>query len=158
VSSNLTLSTKQDASKATHIKMSIKLDEIKYTALFVDSPKKLLQKFPAKHPKVFAHHSTNWYKPASIEGLEIGKKNLLKIIGQAYDQKGFAVLVENNRSKNIFPHITISCAEGVTPVYSNELLEKASKDGSLEMFKESFIIEVTEGYCDFNDKIVLSEN
>lgn len=138
--------------------MPLKPEEIEYTALFVDSPEKLLQMFPAKHPKVFAHHSTNWYKPSSIEGLEIGKKNILKIIGQAYDQKGFAVLVENVKSKNKFPHITISCAEDIAPVYSNELLEKASRDGSLEMFKDPFFIEVTEGYSDFGDKIVLSKN
>lgn len=135
---------------------NLKPEEIEYTALFVDNPEKLLEMFPAKHSKVFAHHSTNWYKPTSLEGLEIGKKSLLKIIGQAYDQKGFAVLVENPKSKNKFPHITISCAEGIPPVYSNELLEKASKDGSLEMFKEPFFIEVTEGYGDFNDNVIIS--
>ena len=140
------------------MKMSIKPEEIEYTALFVDSPEKLLQMFPAKHPKVFAHHSTNWYKPSSVEGLEIGRKSLLKIIGQAYDQKGFVVLVENAKSKNKFPHITISCSDDTAPVYSNELLEKASKDGSLEMLKEPFLIEVTEGYGDFDDKIILLEN
>lgn len=136
----------------------IKPEEIEYTALFVDSPEKLLQIFPAKHSKVFAHHSTNWYKPSSVEGLELGKKSLLKIIGQAHDQKGFAVLVENAKSKNKFPHITISCDEDVAPVYSNELLEKASNDGSLEIFKEPLFIEVTEGYVDMDKNIVLSEN
>lgn len=82
----------------------------------------------------------------------------MKIIGQAYDQKGFAVLVENAKSKNKFPRITISCAEGVAPVYSNELLEKASKEGSLEMFKEPLFIEVTEGYVDMSKNLVLSKN
>lgn len=151
---------KWGTSKVTpiHMKMPLKPKEIEYTALFVNSPEKLLEMFPARHPKVFAHHSTNWYKPSSLEGLEIGKKSNLKIIGQAHDQKGFAVLVENAKSKNKFPHITISCTEGVAPVYSNELLEKAFKDGSLELFKEPFFIEVTEGYGDFDDRIILSEN
>lgn len=54
------------------MKSPIKPEEIEYTALFVDNPEKLLKMFPAKHAKVFAHHSTNWYKPTSIEGLEIG--------------------------------------------------------------------------------------
>jgi hypothetical protein len=138
------------------MKTSIKPEGIAYTALFVDNPEKLLQMFPTKHPNVSAHHSTNWYKPTSIVGLEVGKKNLLKIIGQAYDEKCFAVLVENAKSKNKFPHITISCAEGIAPVYANELLEKASKDSSLEIFKDPFFIEVTEGYADFDDNIVLS--
>ncbi len=140
------------------MKSPIKPEGIEYTALFVDSPEKLLQMFPARHSKVFAHHSTNWYKPASLEGLEIGKKSLLKIIGQAYDQKGFAVLVENAQSKNKFPHITISCTEGTPPVYSNELLEKASKNGSLEMFEKTLFIEVTEGYVDIKKNLVISEN
>lgn len=138
------------------MKTPIKAEEIEYTALFVDSAEKLLRMFPAKHPKVFAHHSTNWYKPSSVEGLEIGKKSLLKIIGQAYDQKGFALLVENTKSKNKFPHITISCAENITPFYSNELLEKASRNRSLEMFGKPFFIDVTEGYSDFNNNIVLT--
>ena len=141
-----------------HMKSPINPEEIEYTALFVDSPEELLQMFPAKHPKVFAHHSTNWYKPSSIEDLEVAKKSLLKIIGQAYDQKGFAVLVENAKSKNKFPHITISCAEGVAAVYSNELLEKALGNGTLEMFKEPLFVEVTEGYVDMNKNLVLSEN
>ena len=160
VSSNLTSSAKWGTPKVTriHMKTPLKPEEIEYTALFVDSPEKLLEMFPAKHPKVFAHHSTNWYKPSSLEGLEIGKKSSLKIIGQAYDQKGFEVLVENAKSKNKFPHITISCAEGIAPVYSNELLEKASENGSLEMFKEPFFIEVIEGYVDTDKNLVLSEN
>lgn len=140
------------------MKTPLKPEEIEFTVLVVDNPEKLLKMFPAKHSKVFAHHSTNWYKPTSLEGLEVGKKSLLKIIGQAYDEKGFAVLVENLKSKNKFPHITISCAESVPPVYSNELLENASKDGSLEMFKEPSFIEVTEGYRNFNHEIILSEN
>jgi hypothetical protein len=140
------------------MKIPLKPKEIEYTALFVDNPEKLLQMFPAKHTKIFAHHSTNWYKPTSVEGLEIGKKIILKIIGQAYDQKGFAVLVENVKSKNKFPHITISCSEGIPPVYSNELLENAYKNNYLEMFKDPLFIKVTEGYNDLNNKIILSEN
>lgn len=141
-----------------HMKTTLKPEEIEYTALFINSPEKLLKMFPAKHAKVFAHHSTNWYKPSSLEGLEVGKKSTLKIIGQASDEKGFAVLVENAKSKNKFPHITISCAEDVAPVYSNELLEKVSKEGSLEMFEDPLFIEVTEGYVDMSKNLVLSEN
>jgi len=138
------------------MKNPIKPEEIEYTALFVDSSAKLLKMFPAKYAKVFAHHSTNWYKLTSLEGLEIGKQSTLKIIGQAHDQKGFAVLVENTKSKNKFPHITISCSEDTAAVYSNELFEKAQKDGLLEMFEEPLFIEVTEGYVDMNKNLVVS--
>jgi hypothetical protein len=121
------------------MKKILKPEDIEYTALFIDNPEKLLQMFPAKHSKVFAHHSTNWYKPTSIDGLETGKKGLLKIIGQTHDDKAFALLVENVKSKNKYPHITISCAENIEPVYSNELLDNASKDGSIEMLKKTAI-------------------
>src|SRR4051812_663448 len=45
--------------KTTFIyKMSLTTQQIEYTALFVDNPEKLLSMFPARHPKVYAHHST----------------------------------------------------------------------------------------------------
>lgn len=62
-------------SNSRYMKENLKPEEILYTALFVDSPERLLEIFPAKHTKIFAHHSTNWYKPASLEGLEVGKKS-----------------------------------------------------------------------------------
>jgi hypothetical protein len=90
--------------------------------------------------------------------LKIGKKSKLKIVGRAYDHKGDALFVKNPKSKNKYPHITISCAKKVLPVYSNELLEKASKEGSLKLFKKPYFIKVTEGYGDFAGNIILSKN
>lgn len=138
--------------------MSIEIKNIKYTAQFVDDADKLLKLFKPKHEDVYAYHSTNWYKPENSDDLEIGKKSKLKIIGRAHDLKGDALLVENPKSKNKHPHITISCAKNVPPFYSNELLERASQDGSWEIFTEPVFIEVTEGYSDYDNKIVLSEN
>ncbi len=129
-------------------------EQILYTAFFVDNPEKLLAMFPPKHPDIYAHHSTNWYKPTDTKNLEIGGKMTLKIIGEAFDDKGHALLVENPKSKNKYPHITISCAKGVPAVYSNELLEKASANGSLTVFKKPFFIEATEGYADLDEKVV----
>lgn len=136
--------------------MEVEYKDIEYTALFVDSPEKLLKMFLPKHKKIYGHHSTNWYRPTDLNDLEIGKKVVLKIVGRASDKRGDALLVENSKSKNKYPHITISCAENVPPVYSNELLEKASEDGSLELFKELFFIEVTEGYSDNKGNVILS--
>jgi hypothetical protein len=141
-----------------HMNIPLKPEAIEYTALFVDNREDLLRMFPARHSSVFAHHSTIWYRPSSVEGLEIGRKLILKIIGHAADEKGFAVLVENGKSKNKYPYITISCAKDIPPVYSNELLEKAVKDGSIEIFKKPLFINVTEGYSDIHDNVVLSEN
>lgn len=130
--------------------------DVEYTALFVDSPEKLLKMFLPKHKKIYGHHSTIWYKPTDFNDLEIGKKVVLKIIGRAFNNRGDVVLVENFKSKNKYPHITISCDENVPPVYSNELLEEASEDGSLELFKEPFFVEVTEGYSDNKGNVFLS--
>ncbi|MES2622788.1 MAG: hypothetical protein V4576_00075 [Patescibacteria group bacterium] len=80
--------------------------DIRYTALFVDNPTKLLNMFPPKHSKVFAHHSTNKYKPVDTSDLEVGKKSLLKIIGRVHNEKGDAILVENPKSEKLHPHIT----------------------------------------------------
>ena len=119
--------------------------EIWYTALFVVDPTELIQKFIPKHNKVLAHHSTIDFKPGSLEDIVPGRKVNIKIIGRAHDKKGDALLVENKKSKNVFPHITLSCAEGVRPVYSNELLERADEEGSTEYF-EPFFVEAIEGY------------
>lgn len=119
-----------------------------YSALFVTNVEELLSLLPPKHSKIFAHHSTIEFKPKSLDGIEIGKTSTLKILGRATDEKGDAILVENPKSKNKFPHITLSCAEGVSPVYSNELLEKASQNGTLELFPNPIEIQTVEGYSD----------
>jgi hypothetical protein len=125
-------------------------NQIMYTAEFVLNKEELLKKFPPKHKKVFGHHSTIAFKPQSLEGIEVGKKSLMKIIGRAFDEKGDALLVENEKSNNENPHITLSCADGISPVYSNELLKKAIEDGTVEYFENPQEIEVIEGYSDGN--------
>ncbi len=136
---------------------TVKVEDIFFTGLFVDNPAKLLELFPPKHSRAFAHHSTNRFKPKDTNNLEIGTKSLLKIIGRAFDEKGDAVLVENPKSENTYPHITISCFEGVDPFYSNELIEKAKENNSLHMFPEPLYIEVTEGYGDMEGNAILSK-
>jgi hypothetical protein len=121
---------------------------IMYTAEFIIDKQKLLEKFPPKHEKVFAHHSTIAFKPESLKGIEIGEKSSMKIIARAYDEKGDALLVENPKSENENPHITLSCAKGVSPVYSNELIKNAIISGAVEYFDNPEEIEVVEGYSD----------
>lgn len=127
--------------------------DIWYTALFVADPKELTRMFPPIHEVVFAHHSTIQFEPESLEGIHIGEKWNLEILGRAKDDKGDALLVKNPKSKNKFPHITLSCKKGVDPIYSNELLEKALLEGKLEHFNPSFFIEAWEGYGDHDNKI-----
>lgn len=125
-----------------------KLERMKgvYTALFVADTESLKSQFPPKHAKVFLHHSTIEFQPFDLNDVNVGKHARIKILGRAYDEKGDALLVENPKSKNNNPHITVSCAEGVSAVYSNELLEKAIVNGSLEILETPVEIEVVEGY------------
>lgn len=125
-----------------------------YTAEFVQDIGDLLKKFPPKHSKVFGHHSTIAFKPGNLDDIEIGKMMTLKIIGRAYDEKGDALLVENSKATSKYPHITLSCAEGVSPVYSNELFEKASASDTIEYFDEPEEIEVVEGYSNGKKDVV----
>lgn len=87
----------------------------------------LLSAFPAKHPKVLAHHMTIAFKPTEdeIAGLPLGQLIKLRVVGHAADEYGQAVAVEpvGVVSKNAAPHITIS-VDKKSPVYSNELLAK----------------------------------
>jgi len=126
-----------------------------YTALFVVEPDKLTKLFPPRHREVFAHHSTIEFEPKNLEGIEIGKRWNVKILGRASDEKGDALLVENPKSKNKYPHITLSCKGGTNPFYSNELLENADKSGTIEYFKAPYFVETIEGYGTRDGKIIL---
>ncbi len=125
-----------------------------YTAQFVKDRKSLLEKFPPKHKNVYAHHSTIAFKPDNLDEIEIGKKSVIKILARAYDEKGDALLVDNPKSKNKYPHITLSCAQGVTPSYSNELLEKAIKNNTIHYFETPEEVETIEGYFDGENDVL----
>ncbi len=119
-----------------------------YTAEFVEDTEDLLNKFPPKHKKVYGHHSTIAFRPNDLNGIEIGNKSIMKVIGRVYDEKADAILVENPKSNKKYPHITISCAEGINPLYSDEMIEKAILANSIEYFESPIEISVTEGYFD----------
>lgn len=119
-----------------------------YTALFVKDTMKLIEKFTPRHEHVYGHHSTIEFMPDTIEDLEVGKESQLKIIGRASDEKCDVLLVDNPKSKNTHPHITLSCIEGVRAVYANELLASAIEHNTIEVFDEPVLIDVVEGYND----------
>lgn len=55
---------------------------------------------------------------------DIGKPVELKVVGYKRDDKGEAVVVQGvPRADGKVPHITLSVAPGVKPVYSNELVK-----------------------------------
>lgn len=94
----------------------------------------LLRAFPAIHRgKVTAEHVTVAFEPKAheMEAFKLGASVIVRVVGYAEDDRGqaVAVVVEDAETKlpvtirNPIPHITISCAEGTKPVYSNKLLE-----------------------------------
>ncbi len=118
---------------------------IKYTALFVKDIEDLLKRFPPKHQKIFGHHSTIEFEPENLNGIETGKEYSIKIIGRAHDEFGDDLLVENLKSKNKYPHITLSRAENAPPLYSKILFEKAIASNNIKYFNNEKV-EVVEGY------------
>ncbi len=129
-------------------------EKIKFTGLFVKNIEDLLKRFPPKHEKIFGHHSTIEFEPSSLDGVEIGKEHSIKIIGRAYDEFGDDLLVENTKSKNKYPHITISRKEGAPPLYSKTLFEKAISSNTIEYFEDKEV-KVVEGYS--NGEVCITE-
>lgn len=105
-------------------------------AILSDSEhQKLLSAFPAKHPKVYAHHMTIAFKP-SKEVCErylslIGNDLELPIVTEFNDDKAQAVLIDTIYSENEFPHITISTNNDTNPSYSNSLISDSIASLSL---------------------------
>lgn len=104
--------------------------KIIYVGAFLDDSEKakLLARFAPVHPRVFAHHMTMVFKPAPDHPVfaRLGEWVDVEVFATAEDAKGQAVCVRGVESDNPNPHITISCAEGTAPVYSNDLLRAGS--------------------------------
>lgn len=120
-----------------------------YTALFVKDVEGLLKRFPPKHGNVFGDHSTIEFNPDNLNGIELGQETKIKIIGRAYDEYGDDLLVENPKSKNKYPHITISRKDGAPRLYSQILFSKTDTENNMEYFDSEYV-EVTEGYSQDN--------
>jgi hypothetical protein len=105
-----------------------------YTAIFLDegSKRRLLMWWRTSVrkpflPVVFADHVTLKFKPSKseIEKTPLGENALVQVIGFAEDEKGQAVLVRPSVIRGSYlPHVTVTTARGVSPVYSNDLLAK----------------------------------
>ena len=105
------------------------MSKIIYWAVKLDEPSrvKLLSLVPPIHNKIYAEHQTVIFSPSEKDNFKLdsvlGKEIKLRVIGEAHDQKGQAVVVEGfGRLDGGIEHVTISCAKGTNPVYSNKLL------------------------------------
>lgn len=105
-----------------------------YIGIFLSKAEraKLLRDFPPVYDNVFADHVTLIFKPkeSDLSNYPLGTIVRLKVVGYAQDQNGSAVTVDLpsgiKTSPGQKPHITISTANGVKPVYSNKLISTAS--------------------------------
>lgn len=102
---------------------NIFLENIIYHALFVKDINKLIDDFPIVHPNKFYHHSTIEFKPKNDENFNIGEESSIKVLGRLTTDKVDVLLVENPKSKNKFPHITLSTALNIKPMESNSEIE-----------------------------------
>lgn len=93
-----------------------------------ESSEKLKQLFPPKHPNTYYHHITMAHRPDDevFQKYEkyIGQNLTFKVTKHCFDEKGQAVIVDTDLSEYKHPHVTLSCAKGIIPVYSHELLDK----------------------------------
>jgi hypothetical protein len=89
-------------------------------------------------------HLTSVFKPSleAVSAMPLGGRVQITVTGWAADEKGQALVVSGFPSANATPHLTLSTAQGVSPVYSNELLSQgfASAQGPT--------VEGTVGYFD----------
>lgn len=100
-----------------------------FTCLVLDAPSKalLLAMVPPSHSVVFADHITLEHDPADVLPLEREFRDWAIVVEVLSDDQGQAVTVELGRNASALlkpgqrPHVTLSCAPGVFPAYSNRL-------------------------------------
>jgi len=136
------------------------MDTIYWAVKLTDAGKAtLLSKFPAVHPNIFAEHMTIVFKPSNTvdQALmkECGTEVTLEVIGHGQDANGQAVVVKSDNVSRIgggIAHITISCANGTRPVYSNTLLKK-HYDSVSPVSLDGVIARFTKGGWDTCQKV-----
>lgn len=116
-----------------------------YSGVFLSTSEKekLKKEFPPVHENIYYHHSTIEFKPKDISDIQFGVHKPYKIIGRITTDKVDALLIENPKSKNKYPHITLSTAKDVKPFESNKAFEE--NPDKIEYFDKPIIFYGTEG-------------
>lgn len=144
-----------------------------YTGIFLNDKErdKLLNLCPPIHPNVYADHVTLQFRPSPDEVMKLehwtddhGEDLTLFPRYMVSDDKGQVVSVNAfGRCESTFPrnpqqelHITISCAEGTSPVYSNRLLQERSPANSHILWSTNPSIKGILGVCAQTDRNYLS--
>lgn len=100
-----------------------------FTCLVIDAPSRalLLAMVPPRHGVVFADHITLEHDPVDVLAVDREFKAWAIVVEVLSDDKGQAVTVQLDRNAAALmkpgnrPHITLSCAPGIIPAYSNRL-------------------------------------
>ena len=124
------------------------LNNIIYTAVFFDT-NEIISKYAQVHPNLYSHHSTIQFKPTDISNLPIGEEINIKVIGRLTNDKVDALIVSNPLSKNKFPHITLSTAQGIKPFQSNVEIE--NNQDKIKPINDNLI--GTVGYFDGRNEV-----
>ncbi len=110
--------------------------------------------------KVFAHHMTLCFKPSKeyMADLPIGEEVVLTITSVGRDEGCIAVGVSSDHPAmelctNENPHITICCAEGVSPVHSNELTFRPLENPKVQLEGRVGFFNGKEDRFDFEGSI-----
>ena len=115
-----------------------------YSAILIDASDRKRITENAVHPNLYGEHVTLWYhgSDGGTATPYAGERVELHLTSHFSDDKGEAWLVEcgNVHVREIkepsqVMHVTVSCADGIKPVYSNELVRHAFADDT-----EGFIV------------------
>ena len=113
-----------------------KIKKIIYIAGVVKSDTKLQQLVESKYPNIYCHHMTIKYGDINELPDFIGKEIKFHADAIYKDEKAIAItgIASDSKVRNFMktnkqnPHITICTANGVKPVYSNELILSKNKE------------------------------
>ncbi len=106
----------------------------------------------AQHEHPHLHHCTIQFGTDTIvDDSVVGRPVDLAVIGYCRDEYAAAFLVGECMSTNTQPHITVSCADGVKPFYSNQMLSRPKGELEIGLFKGPLIIRaiIQKIYADF---------
>ena len=130
--------------KSGPFQLRLKADTALFMKTFASAIEQLPEPLKTAAKKKPEHHVTMRFCPPSVPDEEkiaykdafapfAGKSVLVEPIALVYDDKGAALSVRlpeevRAQCQSLHPHITIACAPGVQPVYSNELLSKPTEE------------------------------
>ncbi len=117
-----------------------------YAGIFLtrESRKRLLSRYAPRHCTVYCDHVTLCFEPQAsyLSALQVGRRVVLSTSRELHDGRAQTVLVRTPKGelgaaddapilKCLLPkgaHITISCARGTSPTYSNVLIAKSTDE------------------------------